>query len=310
MKIYAPRYYEKFKCIADKCLHSCCIGWEIDIDEKTLAKYEKLSAEGKNDVLQTVEIRDGYHCFGLDREGRCKNLDECGLCKIITNHGESYLADICRLHPRFLNRVGGKIEMGIGLSCEEAVRIVLGDKSPFELVEVDENDEKEDCTQSDYDALSARDKVITFIENEKGVFHEKLEKLEKNYGISVEYNTLDEWIDYLLSFEILDENWKKILENAKEKEPKSDLSQYGSELEALFKYFVFRHVSTAENEASFLARVGFASLGVRLVKYLAEREEALTESRLYELVRLYSSEIEYSEENTDELILDIEMSLI
>ena len=42
MKLYAPSYYKKFKCIADKCEHSCCIGWEIDIDEETLEKYEKL----------------------------------------------------------------------------------------------------------------------------------------------------------------------------------------------------------------------------------------------------------------------------
>ena len=32
MKIIAPNYYPAFRCIADKCRHSCCIGWEIDID--------------------------------------------------------------------------------------------------------------------------------------------------------------------------------------------------------------------------------------------------------------------------------------
>lgn len=42
MKLYAPEYYKNFKCIADKCEHSCCIGWEIDIDEETLKKYENL----------------------------------------------------------------------------------------------------------------------------------------------------------------------------------------------------------------------------------------------------------------------------
>ena len=33
MKTYAPKYYQQFHCIADKCKHSCCIGWEIDIDK-------------------------------------------------------------------------------------------------------------------------------------------------------------------------------------------------------------------------------------------------------------------------------------
>ena len=43
MKIIAPNYYSQFKCIADKCNHSCCIGWEIDIDNETLEKYNKIN---------------------------------------------------------------------------------------------------------------------------------------------------------------------------------------------------------------------------------------------------------------------------
>ena len=35
MKIFAPDYYRDFKCSAGNCKHSCCIGWEIDIDEDT-----------------------------------------------------------------------------------------------------------------------------------------------------------------------------------------------------------------------------------------------------------------------------------
>ena len=28
-----PDYYKEFQCIADQCEHSCCIGWEIDVDD-------------------------------------------------------------------------------------------------------------------------------------------------------------------------------------------------------------------------------------------------------------------------------------
>ena len=41
MKYYLPDYYEEFKCIAQKCKHSCCVGWEIDIDDDTLAYYNQ-----------------------------------------------------------------------------------------------------------------------------------------------------------------------------------------------------------------------------------------------------------------------------
>ncbi len=38
MKLYAPVYYQKFSCLAGECRHSCCVGWEIDVDKKALKK--------------------------------------------------------------------------------------------------------------------------------------------------------------------------------------------------------------------------------------------------------------------------------
>ena len=43
MDVY-PNYYDKFKCIANRCKHSCCIGWEIDIDEDTMELADKIRA--------------------------------------------------------------------------------------------------------------------------------------------------------------------------------------------------------------------------------------------------------------------------
>lgn len=39
MILRVPSYYKTFQCIADKCEHSCCIGWEIDIDEDSYEYY-------------------------------------------------------------------------------------------------------------------------------------------------------------------------------------------------------------------------------------------------------------------------------
>ena len=51
MKLYAPAYYKNFKCIADKCEHSCCVGWEIDIDKETLDKYVHTGDNGLSIIL-------------------------------------------------------------------------------------------------------------------------------------------------------------------------------------------------------------------------------------------------------------------
>jgi ribosome-binding ATPase YchF (GTP1/OBG family) len=52
MKLYAPKYYKSFKCIADRCKHSCCVGWEIDVDGKTLEKYKGLKSEYSKNIEQ------------------------------------------------------------------------------------------------------------------------------------------------------------------------------------------------------------------------------------------------------------------
>ena len=39
MKVIMPSYYPNFACIAGACRHSCCVGWEIDIDEDRLTEY-------------------------------------------------------------------------------------------------------------------------------------------------------------------------------------------------------------------------------------------------------------------------------
>ena len=60
MKRYAPAYYPRFACLADRCRHSCCIGWEIEVDEENgwtvRTKDRKPSAQWE---IQVVVTEDG-----------------------------------------------------------------------------------------------------------------------------------------------------------------------------------------------------------------------------------------------------------
>ena len=40
-----PDYYHEFSCIAGECEDTCCAGWQIVIDEKTLASGGRSSVE-------------------------------------------------------------------------------------------------------------------------------------------------------------------------------------------------------------------------------------------------------------------------
>ena len=45
MILRTPSFYKDFKCIAGACPDSCCQGWEVDADEKSLEYYKTLSGE-------------------------------------------------------------------------------------------------------------------------------------------------------------------------------------------------------------------------------------------------------------------------
>lgn len=140
--LLVPDFYKKFKCIADKCTDSCCVGWEIEVDEKTLAKYK--ACPDCTRILQSVELNADTPYIRLDGEGRCPHLDGRGLCKIISLCGEDYIPEICKRHPRYYNEILGFTECSIGLSCPTAAEIILSltEKPKIEKIE---NTPTNDC---------------------------------------------------------------------------------------------------------------------------------------------------------------------
>ena len=156
MKLYAPRYYLDFRCIADRCRHRCCVGGEIDVDADTLARYDALDEDYGEAIRQSVARGDTPH-FCLTPDERCPHLNEQGLCRIILQCGEEYLCDICREHPRFYHQTPRGMEVGLGMACEEAARIVLTSDGYAEFVEIETLDGESD--PDGFDVIAHRDRV-------------------------------------------------------------------------------------------------------------------------------------------------------
>ena len=119
MKLFAPSYYKNFKCIADKCRHSCCVDWEISVDGRSLERYRSSDISLKGEILSEISETDDGSIFKMRSDGRCPFLNSDGLCRIIMECGEEYLCDICALHPRFYNYFSSHAEVGLGMVCEE-----------------------------------------------------------------------------------------------------------------------------------------------------------------------------------------------
>lgn len=119
-----PSYYKEFRCIADCCKDSCCIGWEIDIDEDTFAYYKSVEgAFGRR--LSEHMTEEGQNSFALRENGWCPFLNAKKLCDICIELGEEALCEVCTEYPRFTMEYENVREKILSLSCEEVGRILF-----------------------------------------------------------------------------------------------------------------------------------------------------------------------------------------
>ena len=93
MKIVYPDYYPDFSCIADRCNHSCCIGWEIDIDQDALTRFQSAEGPMGQRLKENISLEGEPH-FILGEDERCPFLNEKGLCDLILYGGEEILCQI------------------------------------------------------------------------------------------------------------------------------------------------------------------------------------------------------------------------
>jgi len=295
MKLFAPKYYKEFKCIADKCTHSCCIGWEIDIDSDTLNKYESLKDGYGKEIINTVENGETAH-FKLCEDERCPHPDSKGLCRIISEVGENYLCDICREHPRFYNDTARGKFVGLGMACEEAARIILeSDYTSFVGIGEKEGEEKK------FDAVSMMEIVYDILSDNDFSYNEKVSLIEKSFKVTPEILSDEAWREVVESLEYLDETHRDLfLKYTSEISVEKSMEKI---FERALAYFVYRHCLDAYDEEEFLVSLGFSLFLVNLLVSIIDENSEIED--IVRLARIVSEEIEYSQENIDTIKFEI-----
>ena len=287
MKLFAPTYYKNFKCIADRCEHSCCIGWEIDIDEHTFEKYRHLKDGYGSAILESISQEETPH-FCLCEGDRCPHLDERGLCKIILGVGEDYLCDICREHPRFYNFTS-VAEVGLGMSCPEAARLILSYPDFVSMEEVGEVDAAPDDVL--FDGRTERAKVYDILQ--KNDYATALAHIYDTYSIDVGEDA--QWLEILNSLEYLNADHKALFLHYSSALHPMGQDEYQKRFLA---YLIYRHCTEAVDEEDFAARLSFCLFCERLLASLICSQKAETLQEVATLASIISEEIEYSDDNT------------
>lgn len=292
MRYVYPDHYDSFQCLADKCRQSCCVGWEIDIDRDSMEYYAAVEGSVGDKLRQCIGKEPEPH-FILGEDERCPLLNDRGLCELILELGDASLCDICTEHPRFYNEFSGRCEYGVGMCCEAAAELLLDGTEHLSFICEDDGENEPEAEAA---VFELRDKIFDILYAD-GPFTDRMSSAAKLAGIGLPEADLNSWADFLLSLERLDEKWTEKLEGLRS----WDASQVNEELndiryERIAAYFLFRYLASASVEKrgavlclAFLAAEVICALDLRF-------------GRDSEHLRLFSSEIEYSDENVDRIL--------
>lgn len=170
-----PDYYKSFQCIADRCEDTCCAGWQIVIDKKTLNKYKKIKGDFRKRMLCSVDWFQGT--FKQDKDKRCAFLNERNLCDLYLSQGEEGFCKTCREYPRHTEEFEGVREITLSISCPEVARILMNRMEPVEFLSYErEGDEEfEDFDPFLFSILEdARKEMISILQNRSLTIEERV----------------------------------------------------------------------------------------------------------------------------------------
>ena len=286
-----PDFYDDFHCLASACRRSCCVGWEIDVDEDTLQYYQRIPGKLGNELRRQIETKPTPH-FRLTADERCPFLRPDGLCRLICELGEDSLCDICALHPRFFNDYPGRTEMGLGLCCEEAARLLTEGGGPLRFLTESDGEGDESPTP----LLTLREKIFALLSDASRSLTARMDSALALMGQCLPPFDAKAAVSFFLTLERMDEDWSKLLETLgarplPELEPRLSSTRYMR----IAAYLVYRHFASAESAHDAAARLQFCFLATRLVCAL--------EPHSADALCLFSAEIEYSDENVEKICL-------
>ena len=161
-----PHYYKRFRCIAGECPDTCCAGWEIAIDPKSLKKYRQTEGSLGNRLHNSIRWNRGvfyqYH-------HRCAFLNEDNLCDLQAEGGEGLLCRTCRQYPRHVEEFEGAREISLSLSCIRAAQIILGCQEPVRFLTREKEGRKEDFGNFDFFLYTkledSREQILNILQN-------------------------------------------------------------------------------------------------------------------------------------------------
>ena len=324
MLVRVPDYFDQFACLAGDCPHSCCIGWEVVIDEDTAWRYRAEPGPLGEKLRAAMQFDGEDVCFPLDG-GRCPFLNQENLCEIHCALGAEATSVTCQEHPRFIEEYGPFKEISLSAACPKANELLLGSNEPltFSVLE-DETPTEEGDAWLDW-LLPLRNYLLDLLRNREQPLQDRLRYfllIAQEAQRLLDAKAMEELTAFcaspyirrpeaaeltegweqaacrcLRSLEILEPDWQALLERWENNPALPAFAPREPEkLERIAVYLAFRYLLKAVNDGDLLGRAQFCLLGVLAVDRLSRFTE------LSEALRLFSREIEHDQDNLDALL--------
>ena len=149
--------------------------------------------------------------------------------------------------------------------------------------------------------FNLRTQIFEIIQNRTSPILDRVQKIFDTYDISLPQKTMHEWADIFLGLERLDTSWTDMLNDLKNITPSSVSAEFDIVFEQLLIYFFYRHLPDALWDNMFKERILFAIICFYMIYALCSIHKTkngnLNFDDICEISRMYSSEIEYNEEN-------------
>lgn len=360
MILRVPSYYKEFRCIADRCKDSCCIGWEIDIDEDTFSYYKNVGG-AFGERLRTHMVSEECNSFALAENGWCPFLNEKKLCDICIELGEEALSEVCTEFPRFTMEYENVREKVLSLSCEEVGRLVFSSDAKISWEEFEVPDEYDDAWDEEEEMPvpaavleEVRARAVEILQNRNKPIAERAaeyllyceQRQRELYGCHSDVASAEvpeeayrrkenasgtaaqAYREFLARLEVyekletLDETWTHVKQDLRtgfseqnyREMQRGFLEALGTreyEYEHLLVYFTNRYFMRAYYDANILNKAKFAVASVLVIRdmdvlrYLKNGGEFSLNDRI-DTARIYSKEVEHSEENMELLSDDLQ----
>lgn len=163
IKIIKSTNYDEFKCIADKCEFTCCLGWDINIDNNTYDKWK--SCKEGDILLKNIKVKGKEYFINKETKDGCIFLNDKGLCNLVIEYGEEFLSETCHTFPRIKNEFENITEFSLNCACPEVVDLLGGLKTYIAVI----GEIGEECPRE----LKVRKVLLDILKNEKYLVEEK-----------------------------------------------------------------------------------------------------------------------------------------